>query len=127
MTEEEADLFDTCEEQIQGMYHEIGVLSKKKPDGPVNKFKLKFINELLMKANQLLGAKYLPLDEFTEFDTDQLPTASDVVFILSQYLRSMDKFRYDNTKRESGRTYWKLDNRDAWKATRRSRLSLQVD
>lgn len=97
MKAEETDLFDTLEDQIRAMYDEIGLLSKKKPDGPVNKFKLKFINDVLKKVNKLIGAKYMPLDEFNNFDDDALPTASDVVFILSQYLQSMDKFRYDNT------------------------------
>lgn len=121
MTPEDADLFDTCEEQVKGMYEEIGLLSKKKPDGPVNKFKLKLINQLLAKVNNLLSNEYSPFDDFSAFDEDDLPTTSDVVFILSQYLKGMNKFRYDHTHYNSGIWYWMLDDgKDSWKKTKRS-------
>lgn len=126
MKAQEADLFDISEEQMKGMYEEIGLLSKKKPDGPVNKFKLKFINEVIAKANNLLGAEYMPLDGFASFDEETLPTASDVVFILSQYLKSMDKFRYDNTHFAAGECYWTLHDGESRKVTRRSTLHFRV-
>jgi len=97
MTEYEADQFDLLETQVVGTHEEIGILSKKKPDGAVNKFKLKLINELLGKLNGLLGKDYLPFDDFTSFDEDELPTSSDVVFVLGQYLKRMEKFRYPAT------------------------------
>ena len=65
MKEQEAELFDISEDQINGMYNEIGLLSKKKPDSPVNKFKLGFINEVITKVNKLLGAEYVPFDDFS--------------------------------------------------------------
>ena len=109
MNEEKADLFDKTEDQIQGMYEEIGLLSKKKPDGPINKFKLKLINRLIKEANTLLDDCYLPFDDFMEFEEDDLPTASDVVLILSQYLKGMDKYRFDHTYLRAGSCYWNLD------------------
>ena len=123
MKKEDADVFDSLEEQMKGMYEEIGLLSKKKPDGPVNKFKLRFLNDLLAKVNQLLGKMYKTLESFIEFSEEDLPTGSDVVFILSQYLKSMDKFRYDNT-RDKGYEgcYWNLDNPKIVKKTRRSKF-----
>ena len=114
----EADLFDTYEDQISTMYDEIGLLSKKKPDGPVNKFKLKFVNDVLKEVNTLIGAEYMPFGDFKGFDEDALPTASDVVFILSQYLKSMDKFRHDNTYCSSGYYYWRLQGNATEKRTR---------
>ncbi|MBE0672763.1 MAG: hypothetical protein IH588_19470 [Anaerolineales bacterium] len=108
---ETAKQFDMTEEQLIGLYEEMLVLSKKSPDGPTNKFKLKFINELLAKANSLLGDSYHPLKDFDTFDEEELPTSSDVVFILSQYLKVMDKFRYDNTILDFGTRYWKTDDR----------------
>jgi hypothetical protein len=114
-----------CEEQVRGMYVEISSLSKKKPDGPVNKFKLKYVNDLLAKADSLLGERYCPLEGFHGFDTDELPTASDVVFVLSQYLKNMDKFRYDHTYENPGGDWvWNLDSRKT-KQTRRSALSMR--
>ena len=40
--------------QIKDMYNELSILSKKSPDGAINKFKLKFINQLIEEANQIL-------------------------------------------------------------------------
>jgi len=121
MNEKNAILFDKLEDQIAGMYSEIGLLSKKKPDGPINKFKLKLINKLLKDANILLGDQYIPFDDFQEFEEDNLPTASDVVMILSQYLKGMNKLRFDNTRYNSGRYYWVLEGEeDLWLQTKQS-------
>ena len=125
MEANQADLFDSYEDHIKTMYDEIGLLSKKKPDGPVNKFKLKFINDVLKKANKIIGPKYMPFNDFRTFDEDALPSASDVVFILSQYLQSMDKFRHDHTYMSSGNCYWRLGGKASEKKTRRSRLSFR--
>ena len=123
MNEETADLFDKTEDQIDGMYNEISILSKKKPDGPINKFKLKLINNLLKQANELMGDHYLPFDNFSEFDEDDIPSASDVVLILSQYMKSMDKFRYDHTQFSKGTCYWIFDDEEELtKATKRADL-----
>jgi hypothetical protein len=126
MIEEFADLFDKTEDQIKGLYEEIGLLSKKKPDSPINKFKLKFINKIIREANGLLKDEYVPFVDFLEFEEDDLPSASDVVLMLSQYLKSMDKFRFDNTQLRYSTYYWILDdyNEDEdeslWKETKPS-------
>jgi len=127
MNEQQADLFDKIEGQITGLYEEVGLLSKKKPDGPMNKFKLRLINKLMIEANGLLGEHYMPFEDFSSFDEDELPTTSDVILILSQYLKSMNKFRYDNTKIRYGNCYWILDDYDPneedenlWKETKES-------
>ena len=43
LTWERAEQFDITEGQLHSLYIEIGELSKKKPDGPISKFKLKFM------------------------------------------------------------------------------------
>ena len=83
MNEKTAYLFDKTESQINNVYEEISILSKKKPDAPINKFKLKLINNLINQANGMLGDEYSPFQEFNEFNEDDLPSTSDVVFILS--------------------------------------------
>jgi hypothetical protein len=107
---ENAKLFDMTEEQLIGVYEEILVLSKKNPDSPINKFKLKFINEFIANANLVLGEDYRPLKDFITFADEDLPSSSDVVFILTQYLKVMDKFRYDHTNIYSGHFYWSIGN-----------------
>lgn len=118
----DADNFDILEDQIKGVYNEFGILSKKKPDGAVNKFKLSFINELIGKVNPILGTKYIPLAGFSGFDEETVPTTSDVVLMLSQYLKNMDKFRYDNTHYKDGKLYWALDKGESAKLAKRALL-----
>jgi hypothetical protein len=79
------------------------------PDGPINKFKLKFINEKLKEANTLLQGFHKPFSDFEAFDEADLPTNSDVVLILSQYLDCLEGFRSANIMEESIYWYWKTD------------------
>lgn len=77
--------------------NELRELSKKQPDGKVNKFKLGFINEKLADANGILGSQWKPLRTFEQFDVDDLPSNSDVVLILSQYTGALTRWQHDNT------------------------------
>jgi hypothetical protein len=96
MTEEEVNKFEKIQGQMQGLHTEIGTLSRKTPDGALNKFKLKFINQILVNANEFLKGEYKPLDGFDKFEEDDLPTNSDVTIILQQYLSCLEKLRSDN-------------------------------
>lgn len=79
-------------EQIRSQLHtlqsDIQRLSDKKPNDNINEFKLKFINLTLEKCNELLGNSR-PYESFTTFDTDMLPTNSDVMIILDLYYDAM--------------------------------------
>jgi hypothetical protein len=109
LPEEVIHVFEQTEAQLEGFYEEIGIISKRKPDDAINKFKLGFINQMLQRANTLLGEKYRPFPDFEIFDPDAMPTASDVVTMLAQYLRSMDKFRKDHTYLTSlGDCLWRV-------------------
>ncbi|MDB5124851.1 MAG: hypothetical protein JWP94_2980 [Mucilaginibacter sp.] len=108
MTEEEVNKIEKIQGQIQGLHVEIGTLSKKNPDGALNKFKLKFINQILVNANELLIGQYKPLDGFEKFDDDDLPTNSDVTIILEQYLTCLEKLRSDNITSDHGYWYWRI-------------------
>ncbi len=100
MTEQEVDTFEKIQAQLQGLYIEISALSKKNQNDALNKFKLKFVNQILAKSNQLLGAKYKPFSDFDLFDVNDIPTNSDVVMMLTQYLNCFEKLRSDNVKKE---------------------------
>lgn len=100
MTKEDVNKFEKVQSQIEGLLLEITNLSKKSPNDAVNKFKLKFINEILIEANRILGKTYKPLSSFEKFDEDDLPSNSDVSFILSQYLSCFEKLRADNIYRK---------------------------
>ena len=87
---------------MDGLHKEITALARKSPNDGVNKFKLKFINAVLIEANDVLGDDYKPLREFVSFDVDELPSNSDVTFILGQYIEEMERKRADNIKRSPG-------------------------
>lgn len=100
MTKEDVNKFEKVQSQIEGLILEVTNLAKKSPNDAVNKFKLKFINEILIEANWILGKNYKPLSSFEKFDEDDLPSNSDVSFILSQYLSCFEKLRADNIYRK---------------------------
>jgi hypothetical protein len=99
ITREEIEKLEKIAGQMDGLHREIAALARKSPNDGVNKFKLKFINAILIEANDVLGDQYKPLSEFTAFDSDDLPSNSDVTFILEQYIEEMERKRADNIKR----------------------------
>lgn len=106
------ELFERINGQLIGIHEEISILSKKNPDGKINTFKIQFINKIIEQANEILKEKYRPLDNFTQFDIDMLPSNSDVVFILSQYLNCMEQLRTENIKLLGVRWYWNINGAD---------------
>lgn len=111
MNEKQIQEFIKVQSQIKGSYDEVGILSKKNPDGVINEFKLKFINKTLIEANKLLTESYKPFDDFNNFDETKLPFNSDVVFMLSHYLECMEKLRRDNIVNDYGTWYWMADGK----------------
>lgn len=109
MNREDLDHFEKFVGQMQSMYDEMSVFSKKSPNDGVNKFKLQFVNKLLRECNVFLGQRYRPFDAFEEFEEDNLPFNSDVVFMVSQYLQCFEKMRADNVAFRSGSWHWKLE------------------
>ena len=109
MKRKDVDKFEKLSGQLLSVYDELSVLSKKSPNDAVNKFKLKFVNQLLKDSNEFLGEKYRPFDDFSDFDTDDVPQNSDVVFMLSQYLQCFEKLRADNVVIRSGFWHWSVD------------------
>jgi len=111
MKEKDVEIFKKIQAQLQSVYQEISALSKKTPNDGVNKFKLKFINQILVNLNSFLDKKYSPFSDFTVFSEDDLPTNADVVFILSQYLSCMEKMRADNIDQDMGSWYWSINGK----------------
>ena len=105
----EVSTFEKLVGQLMSLYDELTLLSKKNPNDAVNKFKLRLINKLILQANQFLGEKYLPFDDFESFDEDDVPQNSDVVFIIAQYLQCFEKFRADNVKIIYNHWNWVVD------------------
>lgn len=114
MNQKDVDTFEKLQAQLEGLHTEISALSKKSQNDALNKFKLKFVNQILVEANQLLGDKYKPFQDFNLFDENDMPTNSDVAMMLTQYLNCFEKFRSDNIKKEDrypGHWYWVVDGK----------------
>src|SRR5437867_4099331 len=65
--------FEQVAMQLKTFYDELSILSKKAPNGPLNKFKLRFLNDTLQKANVILGKLHRPFSDFEVFSEDELP------------------------------------------------------
>lgn len=102
--------FEKINSQLGGLHEEISVLSKKSPDAQINIFKLEYVNTIIKEANDILGNNYMPLKTFEQFLVETLPTNSDVVFILSQYLNCMEQLRTENIKYDYD-WYWVLNGK----------------
>lgn len=109
MNRSNVDIFEKLSGQLLSIYEEISLLSKKNPNDAVNKFKLKFVNKLISQSNEYFEEKYKPFDDFDNFDEDDIPQNSDVVFILSQYLQCFEKQRADNVVIRGGIWYWHVE------------------
>lgn len=117
------DRFEKVDVQLMGFLAEFQSLTKKSPKDAVNTFKLKYLNEVLAEANAVLPVKSRPFADFEQFDSDSLPTNSDVVMILRQYSDCMEQVRERDTFKEYGTYYWSVDGaKGAKKQTRDPRL-----
>jgi hypothetical protein len=114
MTQQDVDLFEKLQAQLEGLYVEISALSKKSQNDALNKFKLKFVNQILTEANILLDDEYLPFSDFSTFDENDMPTNSDVAMMLTQYLNCFEKLRADNIVKSMNfpqNWYWVVDKK----------------
>lgn len=90
----EADIerFKMLKDLLDSIYEEMKEFSKKKPDEPLNKFKVKNINRVLSQIRDIL--KNEPTYEFLDLlDEDSLPSNSDSILIIGQFNASMDQFK----------------------------------
>lgn len=115
MKKEDVDAFEKLVGQIQSIYEELSLLSKKSPNDALNKFKLGFVNKLLKSSNAFLKEVYKPFADFETFDEDQIPTNSDAVFILTQYLQCFEKFRADHVEDDFEGWFWTIKSDDGRK------------
>ena len=119
MTELEVKNFEKVQSQLESLHIEISALSKKSQNDALNKFKLKFVNQTISEANEILGNSYKPFNNFHQFDENDLPTNSDVTMILGQYLNCMESLRGDNILRKENFADYKFIGYDwYWKGTK---------
>jgi hypothetical protein len=111
---EDVEKLEKVAGQMDGLHKEISALTRKSPNDALNRFKLKFVNAAIAEANSILGKDYMPFAEFVEFDADDIPSNSDVAFIIGQYIEELERKRSDNIKRDAGMWIYKLSNSQEW-------------
>lgn len=111
ITEKKFEVYEKLRIQLPSMYEEMQLLSKKTPNGPINKFKLNLINQILSQANEILDEANKPFDNFTIFDEDDLPSNSDVVMVLAQYIQCLNKYRIANSSKDGYDFYWVINGK----------------
>ena len=107
MKKEEVDEVEKVIGQLEGLHAEMSTMAKKSPNDGVNAFKLNFVNATINRCNTILGTQYRPFENFNSFNSDDVPSNSDVTFMLTQYLNAIEKLRSDNIFQEHGSWYWK--------------------
>jgi hypothetical protein len=94
--------------QLQGLHAEVTTLAKKSPSDAVNAFKLKLINKVIVAGNAVLGKGYRPFEDFEQFDSDDVPSTSDVAMVLGQYMEEAERYRSDNVTWYGGKWVYVL-------------------
>jgi hypothetical protein len=120
MKKKDIDQFEILQGQLQSFYEEMNTLAKKSPNDALNKFKLGLVNSVLQKTNTFLGKTRKPFIDFENFDEAAIPTTSDVLVMISQYLRAFEKLRTENIYIDLGNWYWSIDEDPAHKTKMRT-------
>ncbi len=110
MKRSDVDELEKLMGQLKSIHAEVSALAKKSPNDAVNTFKIKFINTSVSNCNKFLGETYKPFDDFDVFDIDDVPSNSDVTFIISQFLEALEKYRADNIRCYMGSWTFKLED-----------------
>ncbi|MBT1699465.1 hypothetical protein KK083_21385 [Fulvivirgaceae bacterium PWU4] len=88
----EVDQFLMLSKLMEAVYEEMKDFSKKKPDEPLNKFKVKNINRVLLQVKDMLKSQ--PTSQFLDLLNDEsLPTNSDAILVIGQFNAAMESFR----------------------------------
>jgi hypothetical protein len=108
-TNEEVERLERLIVQLSGLHAEISQLAKKSPNDALNAFKLKLVNKVIAAGNKVLPRGYRPFEDFEQFDTDDMPTNSDVAIILTQYMEQSERYRSDNVMYEDYKWVYKVN------------------
>lgn len=105
LTSKQIEDFRSIIANLDGIQTEITAAVKRRASEPVSNFQLNLINGVLAKANTILGA-HKPVDNFEQFDADDIPTAADVSMIVSQYVEALEKVRCGHINKVYGTWVW---------------------
>jgi hypothetical protein len=112
ITRQQIDELETLIGKLEGLHCEMSALSKKSPNDAVNKFKITFTNAVIAECNVFLGEQSKAIDGFLQFNVDDVPSNSDVTFVLSLYLQAIEKFRSDHIELMQGNWIYRTSDKD---------------
>jgi hypothetical protein len=128
MKRKDVDKYQRVQSQLEAFHREFEGLAKKVPNGTLNPFKLKIINQAIGDANNVLGEDFHPIRGFTQFTDDELPSNSDVSMVLAQYLEAMEVLRCRNIVQDRGYWYWNVeDAEDQSMRAAEPRMGMRLD
>jgi hypothetical protein len=108
MNAEQVEAFRAMAAQLDALHQEASAAAKKAPDKSVSAFKINLANNILKSAKAVLG-KSAPVLGFESFDIDDLPTNSDLSFVVTQFVECAEKVRSENVQRlHNGVWYWTI-------------------
>lgn len=112
LSKADVERFEELQSHLAALSTEVSALTKKSPDGPMNRFKIGLVNERLRLANEFLKGIHRPFEGFQEFDETELPSASDVAVVISQYLNSLEGWRSYHVVKVGYSWYWNTPEGD---------------
>ena len=110
MKREEVERYEELLSKLMSIRNDIAALSSKKPGEQLNKFKIKYVNDVLKKINDLISPDK-PYDDFEVFDEVALPTNSDALMIINLYINGMHRFKTHNSLDQSIDIDWSQKER----------------
>lgn len=116
-SEKHIEEFEKTLSQIEALHEELSIISKKAPNDVLNKYKVNLVNAIISRANKLLRADLLPFSDFEAFDNVDLPSNSDVVMMLKQYIACLEKERENNIVRNYADWYWVINGKETLNKT----------
>ncbi len=105
----DAERFELLNDLLHSLQDEVREISKKKPDGVLNKSKVGRINRILRDVKALLTGQ--PSVEYLDvLSDDELPQYSDAVLLLGHYAVAMKRFseRYHHRSPETRQWEWNI-------------------
>jgi hypothetical protein len=110
-TNSEVEALERLIGQLSGLHAEISQLAKKSPNDGLNAFRLKLVNKVIAAGSSVLPKGYRPFEDFEQFDSDDMPTNSDVTMILTQHMEQSERYRSDNVMYDNYNWVYRVNNR----------------
>ena len=102
MTKEEAEFagknrtYSMYSPFFEALYHEFRQQSRKHPDQPVNPYKAKSLNHILLPLKDMMqGEEYAEMLELIPMEGEESMSYSDAMILMTQYKCALAKFHRD--------------------------------